>query len=1091
MTETIISTIDDIPEKYRFPLLIALIVSGFVINYFQFPLFLNIDFIFGSIFALLALQTLGRLKGVLAAILIATFTYIIWNHPYDIITMAAEVAVVGFLIEKRKLGMVLSDAIFWLILGMPLLYLFNHVIMHVPHSNTFIDMAKHTINGIVNALIARLIFTCLVLCRNSRPIPFKEIIYNVLAFFVLCPTLIMMAISSRSDYFETDYRIRSTLIRDAERLSLRLNTWILNRQQAILNLAEIAATKSPKQMQPYLEMAKKSDLNFLRVGLHNKETIVTAHFPLIDELGKPSIGKNFSDRPYIPVLKQTLRPLLTEVFISKIGEPEPIVAIVAPVINRGDYDGYVVGVLRMAQLREDLSKAADENTMLYTLVDKNGNVIMSNFNSQLGMTPFARPEGSFQSLEDNRVKQWVPKLPANTPVWERWRNSFYVTETTIGNMAEWNLILEQPIAPFQKMLYENYTKKLGILFLILIAALLMAEFLSRKIVVALEELSTITKDLPLRLATEDKSLAWPESIIQETHLLIDNFKLMAQSLTQQFSEVKKSNEQLEQRVSNRTRELRESEEAYRTVANFTYDWEYWLTPEGKFRYVSPSCERHTGYRAHEFQQDPDLMLRIIHSDDRAQFGTHITSITNVTINTKAPTEHHADFRILTKNGEERWFEHVCQPVFNEDHIYLGQRATNRDITERQKRVSDIRFLSKASQVLTESLETGDTLRKIATLAISEISDGCIVRVLKDDGSLEDQVIVHTDPKKEQNLRNLLNSFQSKGLMPPDTRESLKKQAVIVRENFQDAIRADFQLDDFENSELANLGKFSTALIPLIGHGRTLGMLRLFSNELSKKKLKESDIPFFESFGNRTALSIENARLYAETKRAVRVREEILAIVSHDLRSPLTNIQMAGQLLPKLTNDLPKIVSFSEKILKSSAQMKRMIEDLMDFAKIQEGALSIEKKMEKPNEVLEMVFDMIKSEADQKGINFSLDANPDLPLIQFDKHRIAQALLNLVGNAVKFTETGGRVQLSAMKSDGGVKFSVTDTGPGISKVDLPKIFDRYWQAKRSKTSSAGLGLAITKGIIEAHESKVWVESELGVGSTFSFMLPIPS
>lgn len=119
----------------------------------------------------------------------------------------------------------------------------------------------------------------------------------------------------------------------------------------------------------------------------------------------------------------------------------------------------------------------------------------------------------------------------------------------------------------------------------------------------------------------------------------------------------------------------------------------------------------------------------------------------------------------------------------------------------------------------------------------------------------------------------------------------------------------------------------------------------------------------------------------------------------------------------------------------------------------------------------------------------MKVSPEFPIIQFDQQRIAQALLNLVGNAIKFTEVGGCIHLSALELKDGVKFSVTDTGPGISEQDLPKIFDRYWQAKRSKTLSAGLGLSIAKGIVEAHDGKIWVESKIGHGSSFYFVLPI--
>jgi PAS domain S-box-containing protein len=127
--------------------------------------------------------------------------------------------------------------------------------------------------------------------------------------------------------------------------------------------------------------------------------------------------------------------------------------------------------------------------------------------------------------------------------------------------------------------------------------------------------------------------------------------------------------------------LQVSEEAYRTVADFTYDWEYWLAPDGSIRYISPSCERHTGYSAKEFMQDPELMARITHPDYRNELASHLPVHNDVALKWYS---HQMDFRIITRSGEERWFAHVCQPVYNDDGKYLGQRASNRDISERKR-----------------------------------------------------------------------------------------------------------------------------------------------------------------------------------------------------------------------------------------------------------------------------------------------------------------------------------------------------------------------------------------------------------------------
>jgi signal transduction histidine kinase len=402
----------------------------------------------------------------------------------------------------------------------------------------------------------------------------------------------------------------------------------------------------------------------------------------------------------------------------------------------------------------------------------------------------------------------------------------------------------------------------------------------------------------------------------------------------------------------------------------------------------------------------------------------------------------------------------------------------------------VQFLATAGRVLVESFDKTDTLKKMAELAVSQISDGCIVRLIGEDGKLHLEAVVHRNPKMQQSLESFAKSVYERGVLPSEVGEALQTITVQIRNDFSRIYKTDTQLNSEERHYLEQLGEFNAVIIPLRAHGLVIGMLSIMSDK-SKRRFEESDIGFLESVGNQLAFSIENNRLYNKAQSAIKLREEILAIVSHDLRSPLTAIQMVGKILPKVADDKTKILNFSERILRSTDQMKRMIEDLMDFAKIQEGNLSIEAKVEKPKELVEMVFEMMKTQAEEKHLELTLEIGSELLAIKYDKQRLAQALLNLVGNAIKFTEIGGSICISVLESKVGVMFSVTDTGSGISKEDLPKIFDRYWQAKRSKTLSAGLGLSITKGIIEAHGSQIRVESQLGKGSNFYFILPLSS
>ena len=299
-------------------------------------------------------------------------------------------------------------------------------------------------------------------------------------------------------------------------------------------------------MQPRLAQTHESDLNFLRIGLVDSAANTTAFSPLLDELGRPNIGKNFADRPFIPRLKESLQPMLSEVVLGRIGVPKPIVAVLAPVVKANEYDGYVAGILSLNEITDFLEKNAQSRTMLFTLLDSNGNVILTNHENQKVMEPFARSNGTLLRLDD-AIAQWMPKLPPNTPQSERWKASSYLVDSPIGGLSEWRLILEQPVLPFQKMLFARYTSMLALVFILIFASLALAELLSRKAVATMDELTLFTKKLPEELSKGSEPV-WPQSGVTEHHTLIERFKEMATSLSRQFSANRELTTSLEKRV---------------------------------------------------------------------------------------------------------------------------------------------------------------------------------------------------------------------------------------------------------------------------------------------------------------------------------------------------------------------------------------------------------------------------------------------------------------------------------------------------------------------------------------------------------------
>jgi signal transduction histidine kinase len=242
---------------------------------------------------------------------------------------------------------------------------------------------------------------------------------------------------------------------------------------------------------------------------------------------------------------------------------------------------------------------------------------------------------------------------------------------------------------------------------------------------------------------------------------------------------------------------------------------------------------------------------------------------------------------------------------------------------------------------------------------------------------------------------------------------------------------------------------------------------------------------------RTALTVENAMLYHAAQRAVCVRDEVLSIVAHDLRNPIAGAQLAATLLAGTSEEDYATVSptIAARIQRSMDHASRLIDDLLDIGRIESGWFEVEAKPTSPTDLIQDLVDMLTPVALHASLVLERNISPDVGLVCADSRRIHQVLSNLVGNAIKFTPAGGVVTVSADIRDGQVRFAVHDTGPGVPPEHLADVFDRFWQARARDRRGVGLGLAIAKGIVEAHGGRIWVESIVGEGSTFIFTLPV--
>lgn len=226
--------------------------------------------------------------------------------------------------------------------------------------------------------------------------------------------------------------------------------------------------------------------------------------------------------------------------------------------------------------------------------------------------------------------------------------------------------------------------------------------------------------------------------------------------------------------------------------------------------------------------------------------------------------------------------------------------------------------------------------------------------------------------------------------------------------------------------------------------------------------------------------------HAQTLLAKRAREDVLAVVSHDLRSPLSAILLSAEYLRRLTQGNPQEIAAG--VERSARQMSRLIEDLLDAVKIEKGRFRIEPAPHDLAPILEDALQGVRGAAQAKGIRLGLRMPEGGHVVRCDRVRIAQVLSNLLGNAVKFSPEGAAVEVELHADTDGVRIAVRDCGPGIPEEELPRIFGRYWQAKGTAHHGTGLGLFISKSIVEAHGGCIEVVSSAGAGSTFTVVLP---
>jgi PAS domain S-box-containing protein len=441
-----------------------------------------------------------------------------------------------------------------------------------------------------------------------------------------------------------------------------------------------------------------------------------------------------------------------------------------------------------------------------------------------------------------------------------------------------------------------------------------------------------------------------------------------------------------------------------------------------------------------------------------------------------------------------WWEMSCYPLPDGG---LATQWTN--ITESKRSEESSRFLARASEILSASLDYERTLAELAHIVVPELADWCAVDILGEDGQLRQLAVAHVDPAKVRLARALTERY------PPDPNAATGVPNVLrtgepeIYTEISDELLVASAVDDEHLRIIRELGLKSALIVPLVARGHTLGALSLLSAE-SRRRYREADLALANELARRAALAVDNARLHRAAlaardaaQLANEAKSRFLAVMSHEFRTPLNAIAGYAELLrmglrgPVTSEQVQDL----DRIAQSERTLLSLINDILNYARLEGGHVQYATRDLRVQTVIAELEALVLPQLHAKRLHFEFaKCDPEL-IVHADAEKVRQILLNLLSNAIKFTDAGGSIGVECEESENHVRILVRDTGVGIPGDKLQAIFEPFVQLDRSLTSAhegSGLGLAISRDLARGMRGDLTAESAPGRGSTFILTLP---
>jgi len=523
---------------------------------------------------------------------------------------------------------------------------------------------------------------------------------------------------------------------------------------------------------------------------------------------------------------------------------------------------------------------------------------------------------------------------------------------------------------------------------------------------------------------------------------------------------------------------------------------YGIDEHGRCTFINPAAARMLGYEQQELVGDLiHDRVHHAHPDGSPYPFEHCPIRKSLITGSRVRRDDEVYWR---KDGSRLSVDYTAAPMLS-DGTVRGAVVSFLDITDR-KRETEIRtFLADATEALNSSLDYHSTLRTVAKLAVPRLGDWCAVDMVQ-DGKLERLAVVHRDPERLNMVLELTRKRPPRLDAPVGSGNVIRTgRPELITDIPEEVLVASAEGDVEMIQTIQKLDLHSLLGVPLTSEGKPIGAIVCVMAE-SGRRFTEQDLRVAEDLASRASLAIENALLYekAEAARAHAVaadaaKSQFLAAMSHELRTPLNAIAGYAELIAVGVHGpvTEKQREALERITRSQKTLLSLINDILNFSKLQAGFIQVASEEISMATVLGTLEDWVEPQLRAKKLRYSYDACPDDLRVRGDRDKIQQVMLNVLSNAVKFTPEGGEISVTCTYDENEVRITVRDTGPGIPPDKVEAIFEPFVQVDRGVQSTyqgTGLGLAISRDLARTMKGNLTVGSSSARGSEFIFTLP---